>query len=150
MTFARFLRTFGFLKEVPLLPWLVDGVMQVHTALFRSVVARAIDDVEREVVSWPGVSIGLHKYGGLQFNLGHQELGHIHGNGLADLCYCRRHKAALLASGLAADHHTLPHSGWMSCWMRREADAAKVIYLFRQVYEWRSTSFGAAQRPFTG
>ncbi len=137
MTFARFLRAFGFLKAVPLLPWLVDGVMQLHTALFRRVVARAIDEVERELVSWPGVSIGLHKYGGLQFNLGHQELGHIHGNGLADLYCPRGNKTTLLASGLATDHHTLHNSGWISCWIRCEADAAKVIYLFRQVYDWR-------------
>lgn len=137
MTFARFLRTFGFLKNVPLLPWLADGVMQLHTVVFRPAVARAIDDVERELSSWPGVRVGLHKYGGLQFNLGRHELGHIHGNGLTDLSYCRPHKAALVARGLTTDHHTLPNSGWMSCWIDGPADAATVIYLFRQVYEWR-------------
>jgi hypothetical protein len=37
------------------------------------------------VASWPEVDIGPHRFGGVEFRLGRRELGHLHGNRIADL-----------------------------------------------------------------
>lgn len=44
-----------------------------------------MDDIEREVTKWQGVTLGSHKYGGLQFNHNYRELGHVHSNRLLDM-----------------------------------------------------------------
>lgn len=41
--------------------------------------------IEREVASWPGVSVEPHRFGGVEFRVGRRELGHLHGSRLADL-----------------------------------------------------------------
>ena len=41
--------------------------------------------IEREVESWSGVTTGDTGRGGLQFNYGRVELGHLHGSSFADL-----------------------------------------------------------------
>ena len=41
--------------------------------------------IVREVSAWPGVTTGPHRFGGIEFRLGRRELGHLHGNRLADL-----------------------------------------------------------------
>ena len=50
------------------------------------VMAETIHDaIAREVLSWPGVTKGRHRFGGTEFRCGHRELGHLHGSRLADL-----------------------------------------------------------------
>jgi hypothetical protein len=44
----------------------------------------ALTMVEREVLQWPGVTTGDTGRGGLQFNYGRVELGHLHGSSFAD------------------------------------------------------------------
>ena len=39
--------------------------------------------IEREVGSWSGVSVAPHRFGGVAFNVGRRELGHLHGSRLA-------------------------------------------------------------------
>ena len=41
--------------------------------------------VQDEVAGWPGVTAVPHRFGGVEFRLGRVELGHIHGDYLADL-----------------------------------------------------------------
>ncbi len=41
--------------------------------------------VLRVVLSWPGVTAAPHRFGGVAFHLGRRELGHLHGDYLADL-----------------------------------------------------------------
>ena len=41
--------------------------------------------IEQEVASWPGVTAAPHRFGGVEFRVGRRELGHLHGNRLADL-----------------------------------------------------------------
>ena len=46
--------------------------------------------IEREVKSWPGVTAGDTGRGGLQFNHGRVELGHLHGSSFADLPFPKK------------------------------------------------------------
>jgi hypothetical protein len=76
-----------------------------------------------------------HRFGGIEYRLGRKELGHVHGDRLADLPLPRRLRDEVIAAGRAKPHHVLPESGWVSCWMTGPEDAAGVIELFRAQYE---------------
>lgn len=91
--------------------------------------------IEREVGSWPGVSVHPHRFGGVEFRVGRREIGHLHGDRLADLPFPKRVRDALVAEGSAAPHHVLPDSGWVSYRIRGEADVPGAMALFRMSYE---------------
>jgi hypothetical protein len=90
--------------------------------------------IAAEVQSWPGVTSGAHRFGGLEFRLGRRELGHLHGDRFADLAFPRRIRDELVASGRARPHHVLPDSGWVTVPIDRD-DVGAVIDLFRLAYD---------------
>jgi hypothetical protein len=87
------------------------------------------------VTSWPGVEAVPHRFGGTEYRFGRKEMGHVHGDRLADLPLPRRLHDEVIADGRAEPHHVLPQSGWVSCWMTGPEDAPAVIGLFRVQYE---------------
>ncbi len=91
--------------------------------------------IEREVASWEGVTVQPHRFGGVEFRLGKRELGHLHGDRLADLPFKRRVRDMLVETGRAQPHHVLPESGWVSKPIETDEDADHVIELFRLSYE---------------
>jgi Family of unknown function (DUF5519) len=94
----------------------------------------AIEAVRAAVGSWDGVTMHDHRFGGIEFRLGRRELGHVHRT-FADLPFPRRVRDELIAAGLAAAHHVLPESGWVTVPMRTPSEVANVIDLFRRNYE---------------
>lgn len=91
--------------------------------------------IEREVSSWPGVTVHEHRFGGTEFRLDRRELGHLHGPRWADLPFQRGIRDMLVDTGRAQPHHVLPDSGWVSKQIRSDADVDEVIELFRLSYE---------------
>jgi hypothetical protein len=91
--------------------------------------------IEREVTSWPGVATGDTGRGGLQFNYGRVELGHLHGSSFADLPFPKKVRDELIAAGRASVHDPLPNSGWVRRRMNGPGDTEGVIELFRMNYE---------------
>ena len=91
--------------------------------------------IEREVGSWEGVTTHPHRFGGVEFRLGKRELGHVHGDRLADLPFQRPVRDMLVETGRALPHHVLPESGWVSKPIVTDEDADEVIELFRLSYE---------------
>lgn len=91
--------------------------------------------IEREVVSWPGVTTGGTGRGGLQFSYGRVELGHLHGSSFADLPFPKKVRNELIEEGRASVHDPLPNSGWVRRRMKGPEDAAEVIELFRMNYD---------------
>ena len=87
------------------------------------------------VRSWPGVEAAPHRFGGVEFRLGRRELGHLHGDRIADLPFPRRVRDQLIADGRARPHHVLPESGWLTVSIRSDEEAARAIELFRMAYE---------------
>ena len=69
------------------------------------------------------------------FRLGHCELGHLHGDRLADPPVPRRVREELVAAGRARPHHVLPDSGWVSYWIEGAEDVPRVLEFFRLGYE---------------
>ena len=107
------------------------------TRLFsKATVAETIaQQIEREVASWSGVAVAAHRFGGIEFRVGRRELGHLHGNRMADLPFPVKVRDQLVAEGKAQRHHVLPDSGWVTVYIRGQSDAAGVIELFRMNYE---------------
>ena len=92
--------------------------------------------VIREAVgSWPGVTVAPHRFGGLEYLYGRKEMGHVHGDRLADLPMPRRLRDELVAAGRAEPHHVLPKTGWISVFIKSPNDVEGVIELFRLQYE---------------
>jgi|SRR5882672_531028 len=100
----------------------------------------ARERIEREVGSWDGVTVSPHRFGGIEFRVGRRELGHLHGDRLADLPFPVPIRKEIVAAGRAELHHVLPESGWVSLWIRRADDVDTAIALFRLNYDrpWRS------------
>jgi hypothetical protein len=95
----------------------------------------ASEEIGREVLGWPGVTSAPHRFGGVEFRLGRRELGHLHGDRLADLPFPRRVRDELVAAGRARPHHVLPESGWVSYWIEGPEDVPRVLELFRLGYD---------------
>ena len=43
--------------------------------------------IKEAVLAWPGVEAVPHRFGGIEYRLGRKEMGHVHGDRLADLPY---------------------------------------------------------------
>lgn len=84
---------------------------------------------------WEGVEVSPHLFGGVEFRVDHREIGHVHLGGIADLPFPVRVRRALVSSGRAEAHHTLPHTGWVSVRLRNEHDIPSAVDLFRLNYE---------------
>jgi hypothetical protein len=91
--------------------------------------------IREAVGSWPGVAAVPHRFGGTEYRFGKKEMGHVHGDRLADLPMPRRIHDQLIASGRAQPHHVLPETGWVSVWIRGAEDVENVIELFRMQYD---------------
>ena len=96
-----------------------------------------LEKIKKEILSWPNVTAEQHKFGGVEFRLNKREMGHIHGDRLADLPFPMKTRNELVSSGRASPHHVMPQSGWVSYWIEKgeEEDVATIIGLFRLRYE---------------
>jgi Family of unknown function (DUF5519) len=86
------------------------------------------------VTSWEGVTEHDHRFGGRAFRLGRRELGHLHGDRLADLPFPKRIAAMLVETG-RAEPHRFARGGWVSFPIRGDEDVDAAIELFRLSYE---------------
>jgi hypothetical protein len=95
-----------------------------------------LEKIKKEILSWPNVTTEKHRFGGIEFRINKREMGHIHGDRLADLPFPMKTRNELVNSGRAYPHHVLPQSGWVSYWIEKgEENVAAIIGLFRLRYE---------------
>jgi luciferase-like monooxygenase len=93
------------------------------------------DRIVDTVSGWDGVTVQPHRFGGVEFRVGRRELGHLHGDRMADLPFPVRIREQLVAQGRAEPHHILPDSGWVTFRLRTTDDALRAIELFRLNYD---------------
>jgi Family of unknown function (DUF5519) len=93
------------------------------------------EQIAETVQSWEGVEAAPHRFGGVEFRLGRRELGHLHGDRIADLPFPRRVRDELIAEGRARAHHVLPDSGWITVSIHSPTEAEHAIDLFRMAYD---------------
>jgi hypothetical protein len=98
------------------------------------------------VTAWEGVTHHPHRFGGIEFLLGKREIGHIHGDYLVDIPFPKKVRDELVAARQAQPHHVLPESGWISYYLRTQADIDHAIDLLRRSYEIASAQ-AARRRP---
>jgi hypothetical protein len=100
------------------------------------------DRIKAELLTWPGVTAEPHRFGGIEYSFGRKELGHVHGDRLADLPFPRHIHDQLIAAGRAEPHHVLPETGWVSRRIASADEAEEVIALFRINYDRYSKGAG--------
>lgn len=91
--------------------------------------------IENAVAAWPGTSAHPHRFGGTEFRIGKREIGHVHGDFLVDIPFPKRLRDELVAAGRCQPHHVLPASGWVSAYVREDADVDNAIDLLRMSFE---------------
>jgi hypothetical protein len=87
--------------------------------------------IVREVMNLPGVTMESHRGGMIFFHVGRREIGHLHGERLADLPFPVRIREKLVAEGKADLHYLHPKTGWVSRFIRSEEDVDVIVELFR-------------------
>lgn len=73
-----------------------------------------LKEMEHEVSTWPSTSVHPHRFGGREFRFGSAAVGHVHTGGIVDIPFPRPVRDALLADGLAEEHHWIPKVGLLS------------------------------------
>jgi Family of unknown function (DUF5519) len=63
------------------------------------------------------------------------EMGHLHGDSIADLKLPAKVSKKLVKDGYVFPHHVIPKSGWVSHEIRDNKDVEKIIELFRLQYD---------------
>jgi len=106
-------------------------------------VASIREQIEREIGAWPGVEARAHRFGGVEFRVNGHEIGHLHGERMADLPFPVRMREAPVEAGAAQVHHVLPQTGWVSYRIRGEEDIDGALELFRKNYERLTARKGA-------
>lgn len=92
-------------------------------------------DLAAQLLTWPGVTAQPHRFGGMEFVYEGKEFGHLHGDYLVDLLLPKPMRDEAVAAGSAQPHHIYPDSGWVSVYLRSEADRVNAVKLLRAKYE---------------
>jgi Family of unknown function (DUF5519) len=91
--------------------------------------------ITEAVTSWGEITLAPHRFRGTAFMLGKRELGHIHGDRLIDIPFPKPVRDELVSTGQAEPHHILPDSGWISFFLKSEADIDHAISLMRTSFD---------------
>ena len=109
------------------------------------IMSKIVDIIAAEVLHWPGVVQGQGRFGAVTFSVQGHELGHVHGNQLADLPLPQQVRDELIAAGRVAPHHIRPETGWVTYYLHEAESVPALIALFRLNYERYSTTTSASQ-----
>jgi Family of unknown function (DUF5519) len=92
------------------------------------------EKIKQKLLSWKGVTIHEHNFVTIIFYLDGIEMGHLHGDSIADLQFPEKVSKKLLREGYVSPHHIIPKSGWVSHEIQNAKDVEEVIELFRFQY----------------
>jgi predicted DNA-binding protein (MmcQ/YjbR family) len=94
----------------------------------------AQNQITKAVVQWPEITVAPHRFGGVEYQVGTREIGHIHVDTLVDIPFPTAIRNELVASGQVRPHHSLPDSGWISFYIRQPDDVNLAIELLQKSY----------------
>jgi len=112
--FSFVVKRASFLKDIPLVAFIFDSLMRFWMFFTKPELLDWMDELEEDVARMPETTIGIHKYGGTQFNYKGREFAHVHSNGLLDILLNKELKQSLMLERKIKDHHVLKNSGWIS------------------------------------
>jgi hypothetical protein len=87
------------------------------------------------LMGWDGVTAQPHRFGGVEFRVGRQELGHTHGDACVDVVLPRGLRDELVIGGAAEPHPVIPDSGWVTVTLNSPEDVGNALVLLRRSYE---------------
>jgi hypothetical protein len=90
--------------------------------------------VEREVLTWPGVSSEPGRFGAVAFRYGKREIGHIHRDRIADLPVTTEMREDILSKGRARLHRAGVKS-YISYPLEDEEDVSVVLEILGRNYD---------------
>ena len=93
------------------------------------------EKIKQELLSWKGVTIHEHNFVTIMFYVDGIEMGHLHGDSIADLKFPGKVSKKLVKEGYVSPHHIIPKSGWVSHEIRDNKDVEKIIVLYRLQYD---------------
>lgn len=125
----------GPLKRIPGLPIIFDWFLLGWTFLFQRERIKRLNRLERAVLGWDDVHVGVHRFGGMEFHVGRGEIGHAHGNGIVDVPLPRIVAERLLTGERVLPHHTISESGWVTVELIDDRAEAVALGLLRMAYE---------------
>jgi len=91
--------------------------------------------ITKAVTAWADVTSQPHRFGGVEYVIGKREIGHIHGDHMLDIPFPKKVRDEIVAAGRAQPHHILPETGWVSFYLRQEADVEQAITLLHESYQ---------------
>jgi hypothetical protein len=127
--FEFVVRRLRWLAKVPFAPQIFDAWLLIWTALFERRKLTAMTALEARILQFPGVRLCVHRFGGTGFMRDGREFGHLHGNGLLDVHLTPEEARAMVAAGVASEHHVLGPSAWISFWVKGEEDVVAAVKL---------------------
>lgn len=95
----------------------------------------AQQQITNALLQWSDVTVAPHRFGGVEYQLGTREIGHIHGDTLVDIPFPTAVRNELVAAGQAYPHHVMPNSGWISFLIRNPEDVNQAIALLQRSYD---------------
>lgn len=98
-----------------------------------------MEQFKKAITGWQGVEAVPHRFGGIEFTLGGVEIGHIHSNGMVDIPFNRKIRDQLITEQKTLPHHILPDTGWITYYIRSDADVQTALWLFRLSYLFYAT-----------
>jgi hypothetical protein len=138
MIFDFVVKKLRWLARVPLAPQVFDTMLLLATVLFDRRALAIRESLESEACGSLGVTLSVHRFGGVGFKHGRHELAHLHGNGLFDAFVGVKAREQVVRSGMALPHHVFPKSGWVSFWMKTESDVGTALELMRIALRYRA------------
>jgi len=91
--------------------------------------------IKHELLSWEGVTTHEHNFTSIIFYVNGIEMGHLHGDSIADLQFPKKISKKLVSEGRVLPHHVIPKSEWVSHEIQTPKDVQVVIELFRLQYQ---------------
>lgn len=105
--------------------------------------------IQEALAEWEDIEIGPHRYGGIEYRLNGEQIGHTHGDHQADIKFplfmCRQ----LVEQRKAMPHHLHPETSWISFYIHEQEDVGRAIDLFRRAYEAVSDRHSRQAEPST-
>jgi len=98
-------------------------------------VSSAQSKITEALTQWANVTVAPHRFGGVEYQLGTREIGHIHGDTLVDIPFPKAIRNELVAASRAIPHHIMPESGWISFYIRQPEDINHAIELLQRSYQ---------------
>jgi hypothetical protein len=102
--------------------------------------------VEREVLSWTGVTSEPGRFGATSFRYGKREIGHVHRDRVADLPVTKEMRERVLEEGRAQPHRA-GSKGYVSYPMESSEDVSAVLEILGSNYDRaKATADAVAER----